>query len=54
MDDKQEKVLNKAAKIIEESGLFKKFHGNITFNMSYGQVKNFVINQSILPEKKGK
>lgn len=51
MDSKQEKVLNEAAKIIEDSGVFKKFHGNITFNMAFGKAKNFIVNQNILPEK---
>jgi hypothetical protein len=50
-ENKIKKILEEAGKIIAESPEFNGFHGNVTFNIAYGKAKNYVINQSILPEK---
>jgi hypothetical protein len=50
----RDKTLAEIAKIIKESDAFKGFHGNLTLNIAFGEVKNFVQNESILPKKEKK
>lgn len=54
MDENRKKTLDKIAKLIEDSGEFREFHGNVTFNMAFGKVKNYGVNQSFLPDNQKK
>jgi hypothetical protein len=50
-DSKEKQLLEEIARKFKESGTFKDFHGKVTFNLSFGECKNYKVEQSFLPEK---